>query len=463
MITIITEKILVARKISRVVGALQRKVGYYGGSNYCVTWIDDYLPREQRNIIKNLLKHSEEVIIATEPNEAGEERFRSLIWLINYRGNALFKRLWLNSLSAKAIRNGLEHLHSVRELDFLCSENYLEQHKRLTFESEETLSAICQRYWKHITFESESYWMMHLSVKENGKVYNANTTEPPADYMELEDCYSCLQRFKKALIVKDTTDFCIEDAPQLFDLTALQQEANRQYGYSARQTQKIAQKLYEARIITYPCTTCRYIPEQVYDELPKLLQTLRDNHKWGALSMTVRRPNPRVVQVLKPFEHHAIVITGEKMQHPSNDDKRIYDLIVRRMLEALSEKCVKEVRTVTMLNAGLYFTVNGVVINKAGWRFIAGEGLEEHRLPEWNEHRQMAYHGCGLNLCQTKPVPLHTEATLLGEMSAKCNKADIIEQLIAEGKIIRLNTQMIPTPKGMAAYAQILKEKYKVK
>lgn len=462
MITIITEKILVARKISRVVGALQRKVGYYGGNDYCVTWIDDYMPREQRNVIKNLLKHSDEVIVATEPNEAGEQRFRSLIWLMNYRGNALFKRLWLNSLSAKAIRSGIEYLHSVSEFDFLCKENYREQEKRLTRESEETLSAICRRYWKHETFEPEAYWMMHLSVKENGKVYNAITTEPPADYMELEDCYSCLQRFKKALIVKDTTDFCIEDAPQLFDLTALQQEANRLYGYSARQTQKIAQKLYEAGIITYPCTTCRYIPEQIYDVLPKLLHTLRDTPKWGALSMTIRKPNPRIVGTLNPFEHHAIIITGNKPIHPSNEDKKVYDLIVRRMLEALSEKCVKEVRAVTMLNAGLQFTVKGVTVNKAGWRFITGEGLEELRLPKWNEC-QMAYHGCGLNLCQTKPVPLHTEATLLGEMSAKCNKADIIEQLIAEGKIIRLNTQMIPTPKGMAAYAQMLKEKYKVK
>ena len=126
MITIITEKILVARKISRVVGALQRKVGYYGGSNYCVTWINDYLPREQRNIIKNLLKHSDEVIIATEPNEAGEERFRSLIWLMNYRGNALFKRLWLNSLSAKAIRNGrfgrINRLEKIRRMEETRSE-----------------------------------------------------------------------------------------------------------------------------------------------------------------------------------------------------------------------------------------------------------------------------------------------------------------------------------------------------
>lgn len=463
MITIITEKILVARKISRVVGALQRKVGYYGGNDYCVTWMDDYMPHEQRNIIKKLLKHSDEVIVATEPNETGQQRFRSLIWLTNYRGDAPIKRLWINSLTTKAIRNGLEHLHSFREFNFLCEENYLEQKKREAREYEETLFTICKRYWQHETFKPKGYWKMHLSIKEKGKVYNAITTEPPADYMELEDCYSCLQRFKKALILEDTTHFIIDYAPQLFDLTVLQQEANKRYGYSAKQTQEIAMKLYESGIITYPNTICQYVPEEVYGELPKLLRSLKDNPKWGALSMTIRKPNPEVVRDLKPFEHHAILITGEKLEHPSNDDKRIYDLIVRRMLEALSEDCAKQERAVTMLNAGLQFTVKGVTVHKAGWRFIAGEGQGERSLPAWNEHRQIVYHGCGVNMCHTTPIPLHTEATLLEEMSAKCNKADIIEQLITEGKVIRLNTQMIPTPKGMAAYAQILKEKYKIK
>lgn len=463
MITIITEKILVARKISRVVGALQRKVGYYGGNDYCVTWIDDYMPHEQRNIIKNLLKHSDEVIVATEPDETGERRFRSLIWLMNYRGDATFKRLWLNSLTIKSIRNGLEHLYEEKEFDFLCKEYYSEQKKRETREYEETLSAICKRYWKNKTFESEAYWMMHLSIKEDDKVYNAVTTELSTYHLELEDVYGNLQNYKKALIFEDTLDFVTEEAPQLFDLTALQQEANRLYGYSAKQTLEIAQKLYEAGVITYPRTTCQHIPQQVYDEFPKLLRTLIDNPKWGALSMTIRKPNPRVVRDLQPFEHHAIIITGEKMVHPSNDDKRIYDLIVRRILEALSENCVKKEISVTMMNAGLRFTAKGITIRKAGWRFITGEGLEEHHLPKYNKHSQIAYHGCGVNKCYTNPIPLHTEATLLSEMSAKCNKADIIEQLIVEGKAIRLNTQMIPTPKGMAAYAQILKEKYKIK
>ena len=461
MITIITEKILVARKISRVVGALQRKVGYYGGNDYCVTWIDDYMPHEQRNIIKNLLKHSDEVIVATEPNETGQQRFRSLIWLTNYCGDATFKRLWIDSLTNKAIRNGLEHLHSFREFNFLCKEKYREQEMREVREYEETLSSICKRYWQHEIFKSETYWMTHLSVREGDKVYNAVTKEQPFDYMELEDIYDSMQSYKKALIVDDITHLNIEYAPRLFDLTALQQEANKLYGYSAKQTQAIVQKLYEVGVITYPNTICEYVPEQVFDELPKLLHTLRDNLKWGALSMTIRKPNPRVVRNLKPFEHHAILVTGEKLEHPSNDDKRIYDLIVRRMLEALSENCEKDERTVTMLTAGLRFTVKGITIHKAGWRFIAGEGLEEHRLPKWNEQRQIVFHGCGVNLCHTTPIPLHTEATLLGEMNAKCNKADIIEQLITEGKVIRLNTLMIPTPKGMAAYAQILKEKYK--
>ena len=523
MITIIAEKPSVARQISRVVGATQRKVGYYGGNGYCVTWAFGHLiqlampeaygvtgfrreslpiiPKEflliirnnlkgdeelslneQVYTIKNLFEHSEYIIVATDAGREGELIFRYVYQYLDC--HTPFKRLWISSLTDKAIKEGLDSLRDGHEYDnlFLAAKARSEADwlvginatQALTIAAGRgtyslgrvqtpTLAMVCHRFLENKNFKPTKFWQMHFTTEGDGKAVKFQTAERWNDKETAESLYQQLKGNKSVVISKVECKEKTEEPPLLYDLTALQKDANVKYGFTAEQTLAIAQKLYEAKAITYPRTSSRYIPDDVFDEISKLLRTLEDNEQWGALSMTIRKPNPEVVRDLKPFEHHAILITGEKLEHPSNDDKRIYDLIVRRMLEALSEDCEKEQRSVRMLNAGLQFTVKGITVYKAGWRFIAGEGLEERSLPAWNEHRQIVYHGCGVNMCHTTPIPLHTEATLLGEMNAKCNKADIIEQLITEGKIIRLNTQMIPTPKGMAAYAQILKEKYKIK
>ncbi len=149
------------------------------------------------------------------------------------------------------------------------------------------------------------------------------------------------------------------ERPLLYDLTTLQKDANVRYGFTAEQTLTIAQKLYEAKAITYPRTSSRYIPDDVYDEIPKLLRTLADNEQWGALSMTIHKPNRHSVDASKVTDHHALLITGEKPQYPSNDDKKIYNLIVARMLEAFSDKCVKELTTVTVDVDGIPFVAKG--------------------------------------------------------------------------------------------------------
>lgn len=461
MITIITEKTLVARRISRVVGALQRKVGYYGGNDFCVTWTDDYMPREQRNVIRNLFNHSDMIVAAMDYSAEGERAFRDLWLILGCENRPIIRRLWLNSLTEKAIRKGLENLHGIHELDFLCNKCPSEQEAAMKSDADVILSAICGRYWKHDTFEPKPFWYLHFYLNDGGNIWKFNCTESILDEKDAEHLYAVLKDFKKGIVHEIRQDLVEEEAPQLYDLLSLQQDANEKYGFSAMQTQQIAQKLFEAGVITYPHTHNRFIPEEVFNDLPRLLRTLRDNPKWGALSMTIRRANPLVVRDIEPFEHHAILITGEKLQHPSDNDKKIYNLIVRRMLEALSEKCVKEVETATVLTVGLLFSAKATGICKAGWRFIGGEELTQTHLPEWTGKKVIKLTACGITGCETMPKPLHTEATLIGETSNCNNHAAIIERLIEEEKIIRLNTQMIPTPKGMATYSQILKEKYK--
>ncbi|MBP5425353.1 MAG: DNA topoisomerase 3 [Prevotella sp.] len=533
MITIIAEKPSVARQISRVVGATQRKVGYYGGNNYCVTWAFGHLiqlampeaygvtgfrrealpiiPKEfklviRKNLkgdeelglneqvyaIKNLFDHSEYIIVATDAGREGELIFRYVYQYLNC--HTPFKRLWISSLTDKAIKEGLDSLRDGHEYDnlFLAAKARSEADwlvginatQALTIAAGRgtyslgrvqtpTLAMVCRRFLENKNFKPTRFWQMHFTTEVDGKAVKFQTTERWNDKTTAENLYQQLKGNKNAVITKVEYKEKTEEPPLLYDLTSLQKDANVKYGFTAEQTLAIAQKLYEAKAITYPRTSSRYIPGDVYDEIPKLLRTLQDNEQWGALSMTIRKPNTRSVDASKVTDHHALLITGEKLEHPSNDDKKIYNMIVARMLEAFSEKCEKQQTTVTVEVEGVPFTVRGTVIRKAGWRFIQNEDTDNDRLPNWKEGQELAVSGWGLAEGKTKPVPIHTEATLLSEMES-CGKgiddeelaqaikecgigtpatrANIIETLINREYMIRLNKQLIPTEKGLFIY-----------
>ena len=539
MITIIAEKPSVARQISRVVGAMERKVGYYGGNNYCVTWAFGHLiqlampeaygvtgfrreslpiipemfqlvsrkdakgkeddgVKEQLRVIKNLFEHTEKIIVATDAGREGELIFR---YLYQYLGcHVPFQRLWISSLTDKAIKEGLKNLKDGHDFDnlFLSAKARSEADwlvginatQALTIAAGRgtyslgrvqtpTLAMVCHRFLENKNFKPTQFWQMHFTTEGDGKAVKFQTTERWNDKETAESLYQQLKGNKNVVITKVECKEKTEEPPLLYDLTALQKDANVKYGFTAEQTLAIAQKLYEAKAITYPRTSSRYIPDDVYDEIPKLLRTLQDNEQWGALSMTIRKPNSHSVDASKVTDHHALLITGEKLEHPSNDDKIIYNMIVARMLEAFSEKCEKQHTTVTVEVEGVPFTVKGTVIRKAGWRFIQNEDTDNDRLPNWKEGQELAVSGWGLAEGKTKPVPIHTEATLLSEMES-CGKgiddeelaqaikecgigtpatrANIIETLINREYMIRLNKQLIPTEKGLFIY-DLLKDK----
>ena len=539
MITIIAEKPSVARQISRVVGATQRKVGYYGGNNYCVTWAFGHLmqlampeaygvtgfrretlpiiPKEfklviRKNLkgdeelslneqvyaIKNLFDHSEYIIVATDAGREGELIFRYVYQYLNC--HTPFKRLWISSLTDKAIKEGLDNLRDGYEYDnlFLAAKARSEADwlvginatQALTIAAGKgtyslgrvqtpTLTMVCRRFLENKNFKPTQFWQMHFTTEGDGKAVKFQTTERWNDKTTAESLYQQLKGNKSVVISKVECREKVEEPPLLYDLTTLQKDANVRYGFTAEQTLAIAQKLYEAKVITYPRTSSRNIPDDVYDEIPKLLRTLQDNEQWGALSMTIRKPNTHSADASKVTDHHALLITGEKLEHPSNDDKKIYNMIVARMLEAFSEKCEKQQTTITVEVEGVPFAVKGTVIKKAGWRFIQNEDTDNDRLPNWKEGQELAISGWGLAEGKTKPVPIHTEATLLSEMES-CGKsiddeelaqaikecgigtpatrANIIETLINREYMIRLNKQLIPTEKGLFIY-DLLKDK----
>ena len=539
MITIIAEKPSVARQISRVVGAMERKVGYYGGNNYCVTWAFGHLiqlampeaygvtgfrreslpiipdvfqlisrkdakgkeddgVKEQLRVIKNLFEHTEKIIVATDAGREGELIFRYLYQYLDC--HVPFQRLWISSLTDKAIKEGLKNLKDGHDFDdlFLSAKARSEADwlvginatQALTVAAGKgtyslgrvqtpTLAMVCHRFLENKNFKPTQFWQMHFTTEGDGKAVKFQTTERWNDKETAESIYQQLKGNKSVVISKVECKEKTEEPPLLYDLTALQKDANVKYGFTAEQTLAIAQKLYEAKAITYPRTSSRYILDDVYDEIPKLLRTLQDNEQWGALSMTIRKPNTRSVDSSKVTDHHALLITGEKLEHPSNNDKKIYNMIVARMLEAFSDKCEKQQTTVTVEVEGVPFAVKGTVIKKTGWRFIHNEDTDNDRLPNWKEGQTLLVTGWGLAEGKTKPLPIHTEATLLSEMES-CGKgiddeevaqaikecgigtpatrANIIETLINREYMIRLNKQLIPTAKGLFIY-DLLKDK----
>lgn len=539
MITIIAEKPSVARQISRVVGAMERKVGYYGGNNYCVTWAFGHLiqlampeaygvagfrreslpiipdmfqlvsrkdakgkeddgVKEQLRVIKNLFEHTEKIIVATDAGREGELIFRYLYQYLDC--HVPFQRLWISSLTDKSIKEGLKNLKDGHDFDnlFLSAKARSEADwlvginatQALTIAAGHgtyslgrvqtpTLAMVCRRFLENKNFKPTKFWQMHFTTESDGKAVKFQTTERWNDKTTAENLYQQLKGNKSVVISKVEYKEKTEEPPLLYDLTALQKEANVKYGFTAEQTLAIAQKLYEAKVITYPRTSSRYIPDDVFDEIPKLLRTLEDNEQWGALSMTIRKPNTRSVDASKVTDHHALLITGEKLEHPSNDDKKIYNMIVARMLEAFSEKCEKQQTTIMAEVDEVQFVTKGTVIKKSGWRFIQNEETENDRLPNWKEGQTLPVTGWGLAEGKTKPVPIHTEATLLSEMESCGNgiddeelaqaikecgigtpatRANIIETLINREYMIRLNKQLIPTEKGLFIY-DLLKDK----
>ena len=538
MKTIIAEKPSVAREIARIVGATEREEGYFTGNGYNVTWAFGHLvqpalpegygirgfhpenlpiipqvftlvPRQvktdkgyktdagimkQIKVITRLFSESDRIIVATDAGREGELIFR---YLYEYIGCATpFDRLWISSLTDKAIREGLKNLEcgskydnlyyaakARSEADWLVGINATQAITlaagRGTYSlgrvQTPTLAMVCKRFWENKRFTPETFHQLHFGTEhKDGTVVKFDSDEKYKDKAVAEELYNKVKGTRCATLTKVVRKEKVEDTPLLYDLTTLQKDANSKHGFTAEQTLAIAQKLYEAKLITYPRTGSRYISEDVFAEIPKLLQTLKNRPVWSLYALSIKKPTRRSVDGSKVTDHHAIIITGELPKHMSNEDMTIYDMIVGRMLEAFSEKCIKDVTQVTADCCGITFTAKGSVIKKEGWRYIYGADKKDVLLPDdWNEGDVVSVNSSSLTTGQTKPKPLHTEASLLAAMET-CGKdieddemrqaikdcgigtpatrAAIIETLFARGYVVRADKSLVPTEKGLALY-----------
>ena len=544
---IIAEKPSVAREIARVVDARKREEGYFTGNGYAVTWAFGHLVQlalpeaygikgfnrdalpvipdafklvaraektekgnrpdsgvlKQIDIIRRLFEESERIIVATDAGREGELIFRYLYQYIDC--HMPFDRLWISSLTDKAIREGLNNLRNGADYDTL----YLAARARSEADwlvgingtqaislaagrgtysvgrvQTPTLAMVCARYWENRRFTPEAFWQLHLAVKDEGKdVVKFTSEEKWKDGDTANGLYKRIKETCKEIRItqverKEKT----EEPPLLYDLTTLQKEANSRYGLTAEQTLAIAQKLYEAKLITYPRTSSRYIPDDVFETIPKLLEKLQRDEQLGSHVSHIDTLAHRSVDAGKVTDHHALLTTGLHPIGIYKDELTVYRMIATRMVEAFSAPCIKEITTVradVLARDGekccdTAFTVKGSVIRQSGWRGVCGDTDGDTILPDWKEGDVLSLSACSITEGKTKPKPLHTEATLLAAMETAgkeieddtlrqaikdcgigtpATRAAIIETLLKREYMVRVKKTLVPTEKGLALYS----------
>lgn len=541
MIAVIAEKPSVARDIATVLGATQKNDGNISGNGYIVTWAFGHLvglampdaygienfrrenlpilpqsfqliPRQvktdkgykpdtgtvkQLKIIKEIFDQCDKIIVATDAGREGELIFRYIYQYLECRKP--FVRLWISSLTDKAIRDGLQNLKdgtmydnlfrsakARSEADWLIGINASQALSiaagRGTYSlgrvQTPTLAMICSRYLENKNFVPQKYWQLKLYTGKDSIEFSALSEEK---FDSQQPAIDKLQIIKDSGQVQVKSVECKEvnqEPPLLYDLTTLQKEANTKLNFSADKTLSIAQKLYEGKLISYPRTGSRYISQDVFDEIPERISLLETYDRFAgyAKSMKGSSLNRRSVDDKKVTDHHALIITENKPGSLQADEQAIYELVAGRMLEAFSQKCVKEVTSISLTSGESIFAVKGTVIKSAGWQTVFNaqeEGEENTVLPALKEGENLPLSDIELLEKQTKPKPLHTESSLLSAMEnagkeledteqkasmkdsgigTPATRAAIIETLFTRQYIVREKKALVPTEKGLAVY-----------
>ena len=548
MIALIAEKPSVAKDIARIIGATGRYDGYLSGNGYMVTWAFGHLiqlampeaygvanfrkeslpilptdfqliPRQvkaekgykadpgvlkQLKVIKEVFDQCDKIIVATDAGREGELIFRYIFHYLNCRKP--FVRLWISSLTDKAIREGLDNLQPGGRYDnlYLSAKSRSEADWLIGINATQALSVaagqgvfslgrvqtptlvmICSRYLENKNFVPAKFWQLKAHTASGEISFPAQST---AKWEQQPEAIAALQRVKDAgqLVVKSVErKEASQEPPLLYDLTTLQKEANTKLNFSADKTLSIAQSLYEKKVMSYPRTGSRYISEDVFDEMPERVALLGQYPRFAgyAAGLNGATLNRRSVNDSKVTDHHALIITENLPGELSKDERAIYELVAGRMLEAFSGRCVKDVTTAVLSAGDTDFMVKGAVMKVAGWRAVFSEQDTEDEdnatLPPLQEGQCLPLSAVDLLEKQTKPKPLHTESSLLAAMEnagkeledaelkarlkdagigTPATRAAIIETLFVRQYIVREKKNLVPTDKGLAVY-KIVKDK----
>lgn len=542
MITIITEKPSVAREIAVIVRATEKKEGYLTGDGYFVTWAlghlvglgmpEDYritgfdkaslpiIPNpylltvrkvkkdkdyktdigaiKQLKIIEELFNNSDSIIAATDAGREGELIFRYIYKYL--KCSKPFKRLWISSLTEKTIKQGLDNLREGKEFDSL----YLAAQARSRADwlvginatqalsitagngiyslgrvQTPTLALICRRYLENKNYQLKNYWQIELSHNKEFINFKSLSKIKWDDKKIAGNTLKTIQRSQSAIVTWEETKIVTEHPPLLFDLTGLQKEANKKLNLSAQETLNIAQSLYEMKFITYPRTGSRYIPDDLWAEIPSLVRALLKNEafkqhcsqiKWGQF-------NKRIVDDLRVTDHHGLLTTDKIPSALNAKENAVYNIIAFRLLEAISKPCTKEVMDVEMQILHYDFTAKGCKIIEPGWRSVRGSFADAteaaEQMPSVKKGDELKIKEACILEKKTLPPILFTEAGLLSAMESAGNdienedqrkalngigigtpatRASVIETLITRNYIYREKKSLIPTEKGLQVY-----------
>ena len=470
----------------------------------------------QIKIIGKLFDSSERIIVATDAGREGELIFRYLYAYLGCRKP--FDRLWISSLTDTAIREGLQNLrngkvydnlyHAAKarsEADWLVGINGTQALTiaagRGTYSvgrvQTPTLGMVCERYWEHKRFESKPFWQVHFGVvdADSGNILKFTSVNRWTDKATATDIYNKVKETGSVIITKVATKRKVEKAPLLYDLTTLQKEANSLHGFTAEHTLSIAQKLYEAKFITYPRTSSRYISDDVFATLPKLFKNLENHSEYGEkvkLLPGSEDYSKNSVNAAKVTDHHALLITENAAIGLFKDEKIVYDMILCRMIEAFSADCIKDITSVSaQVDHEVEFGISGSIIRQTGWRALSlkeknnrqdkdadatDNEVKEQVIPNWQEGQHITLSGCTITEGKTKPKPLHTESTLLaametagkeieddtmrqamkdGGIGTPATRAAIIETLLKREYMVRQQKKLVPTEKGLALHSVV--------
>ena len=470
----------------------------------------------QIKIIGKLFDSSERIIVATDAGREGELIFRYLYAYLGCRKP--FDRLWISSLTDTAIREGLQNLRDGKEYDNLYHAAKARSEadwlvgingtQALTIAAGRgtysvgrvqtpTLGMVCERYWEHKRFESKPFWQVHFGVvdTDSGNILKFTSANRWADKGTATDIYNKVKDTGSAIITKVATKRKVEKAPLLYDLTTLQKEANSQHGFTAEHTLSIAQKLYEAKVITYPRTSSRYISDDVFATLPKLFKNLENHSEYGEkvkLLPGSEDYSKNSVNAAKVSDHHALLITENAAIGLFKDEKIVYDMILCRMIEAFSADCIKDITSVSaQVDHEVEFGISGSIIRQTGWRTLSlkeknkrqdkdadatDNEVKDQVIPNWQEGQHITLSGCTITEGKTKPKPLHTESTLLAAMETAgkeieddtmrqamkdsgigtpATRAAIIETLLKREYMVRQQKKLVPTEKGLALHSVV--------
>ena len=542
---IIAEKPSVARDIAHIVGAKSKQEGYMEGSGYLVTWamghlialampeaygfstykaedlpirpnpfqlvvrqarrdkeyISDPAALKQLKLIRSCFDKADRIIVATDAGREGELIFRYIYQHLNCKKP--FDRLWISSLTDKAIREGLSNLkpgshydnlyHSAKarsEADWLVGIN---ASRALSITRKggyslgrvqtPTLAMVCRRYIENRDYSSVPFWKLSVLTEKEGLSIKAVGCKDYESEASAQAALAALRSQSQLTVESVTRKVGGTPPPLLYDLTALQKDANKRHGFSADKTLSIAQSLYEKKITTYPRTGSRYISEDVFEEVPALLRKI---------GKTLSNPlNRHSVDNTKVTDHHAIIPTGETPSGLSTDEITIYQMVVNRFIEAFSSDSEEERMQVRFTNGTNTFTWKACRQISLGWKAVQKDKATEadkkedgdeqvlSSLPNLTEGEYLPILNVEITEHKTKPKPLYTEATLLSAMEnagkevedaeskkamAECGigtpatRANIIETLILRDYIRRDKKTIIPTEKGLAVY-EIVKDK----